>query len=136
MVVTDQPARVVIIDDTPDLRHLLTLMLSRYDGITVVGEAADGLEGIERVQEQHPDAVVLDLSMPGMDGLAALPHIKAAEPDCQVVVLSGFDAGPMRSQVLDAGASAYIQKGDVADELITALSRALDRELTRRVPVR
>ena len=74
-----RPVRVVIVDDTYDLRELLRLALTR-GGMEVVGEAGDGLAGIEAVRLERPDVVLLDLSMPVMDGLEALPSIRRLVP--------------------------------------------------------
>ena len=95
--------RVVLVDDTADLRQLLRIALGRV-GFDVVGEAGDGAAGIEVAREQEPDLVVLDLSMPVMDGLEALPHIRAACPRAAIVVLSGFGANQMTERALARGA--------------------------------
>jgi signal transduction histidine kinase/DNA-binding NarL/FixJ family response regulator len=108
--VTAVPLRVVIIDDTADLRDLLRVALGR-GGLSVVGEAGDGLAGIE--------AVLLDLSMPVMDGIEALPQIRAVAPSAKIIVLSGFEAAELTDRALDSGADAYIQKG-------VSLGRILD----------
>lgn len=132
VVQQQRDARVVIVDDTPDMRMVLALMLSRYDGVDVVAQVGDGMSGIEAVREHQPDLVLLDLAMPRMDGLEALPHIKAAAPECEVIVLSGFESQRMGMRALDAGASAYIQKGASPDELVGAVSGVLGRDLIRR----
>ncbi|MGN6607202.1 MAG: ATP-binding response regulator [Jatrophihabitans sp.] len=131
-VVVDRDARVVIIDDTPDMRMVLSLMLGRYEGVEVVGEAGDGLAGIDLVTRTKPDVVLLDLAMPTMSGLEALPRIKAAVPTCEVIVLSGFESQRMGLRALDAGAAAYVQKGAPADEVVAAVSGVLGRDLVRR----
>jgi DNA-binding NarL/FixJ family response regulator len=105
-----RPVRVVIIDDTYDLRELLRLALTR-GGMEVVGEAGDGLAGIETVRLEHPDVVLLDLSMPVMDGLEALPSIRDLVPDAKIIVLSGFGATHMSERALAVGADGYLQKG-------------------------
>ena len=108
---TNAPVRVLVVDDNDDVRRLLTIQLETVGVYDVVGEAADGRQAVERATELQPDVVVLDLAMPVMDGLEALPLIKAAVPDVKVIVLSGFDEGPMRDRAIRAGASRYVEKG-------------------------
>jgi DNA-binding NarL/FixJ family response regulator len=103
------PARVVLIDDSVDLRGLLGFALSRA-GMRIVGEAGDGSEGIEVVRDQRPDLVLLDLSMPVMDGIQALPLIRELVPEAQIIVFSGFEAA-LTQQVLESGADGYVVKG-------------------------
>lgn len=102
--------RVVIIDDTEDLRQLLTLALTR-GGFEIVAEAADGREGIETVREHRPDVVLLDLAMPVMDGIEALPTIRRLVPSAKIIVLSGFGAQQMSARAVAVGADGYVQKG-------------------------
>lgn len=111
--------RVVIVDDTEDLRELLRHALTR-GGMTVVGEAGDGQTGIEVVRAVQPDVVLLDLSMPVMDGLEALPHMRAFAPNARIIVLSGFEATQMAERAITIGADGYLQKG-------AALGTILDR---------
>ena len=105
-----RPVRVVIIDDTYDLRELLRIALSR-GGLEVVGEAGDGRSGIECVRLERPDVVLLDLSMPVMDGLEALPTIRRLIPRAKIVILSGFGASQMAAKAMTIGADGYLQKG-------------------------
>ncbi len=109
-VPTPKAQRVVIIDDTEDLRDLLRLALTR-GGFDVVAEAGDGQQGIEQVREQRPDIVLLDLAMPVMDGIEALPSLRRLVPDAKIVVLSGFGAQQMSARAVAAGADGYVQKG-------------------------
>ena len=105
--------RVLVVDDTPTLRMLTRLALAGT-GFEVVGEAGDGLAGLEQAKALQPDLVLLDLAMPVMDGLEALPLIRAALPQVRVVIVSGFDRKAMESQVIAAGAHAYLVGGSLA----------------------
>ena len=113
--------RVVVADDFADMRHLVKVSLERSGRFEVVGEAGDGAEAIARAAELQPDIVLLDLSMPVMSGMEALPKIREAAPDTKVVVLSGFDRSRMESQALAGGALGYIEKGLRPEQLVDEL---------------
>ncbi|MBW3668749.1 MAG: EAL domain-containing protein [Actinobacteria bacterium] len=114
--------RVVIADDTADVRALLRYTLELDGRFQVVAQAADGLEAIAAVQEEQPDAVVLDLAMPVVDGLEAIGGILAASPATKIVVLSGFAADDMAREAMDRGAHVYLQKGATFSELAAVLA--------------
>jgi len=123
--------RVVVVDDTDDLRDLLRLALTR-GGMEVVGEAGDGLSGIETVRSERPDVVLLDLSMPVMDGLEALPRIRMLVPGGKIIVLSAFGAPQMSERALASGADGYLQKGLSLQQIldyVRGIVDPLDREL-------
>ncbi|WP_019875273.1 response regulator [Sporichthya polymorpha] len=103
--------RILVVDDNATVRHLLCAQLERSGRGTVVGEAADGEEAIELATALQPDLVLLDLSMPRMDGLQALPRILEAVAGVKVIVMSGFDQRTLGEQVLAAGAATYVEKG-------------------------
>ena len=128
------PIRVVIADDAVGLRGLLRAMLSRQTGFEVVGEAGNGAEALVVVSRTRPDLVLLDLAMPVMDGLEALPKITALSPSTRVAVLSGFDAAQMEDEARALGAHAYLTKGLSPAELVAALRRAVDGGRRERVP--
>lgn len=106
----DDRRRVVLADDAPDVRLLLSLQLDEM-GLDVVGEAATGREAVALVHQHAPDIVLLDLSMPEMDGLEAATEIRAARPDMTIVVVSGYAAATMEPRARAAGADAYVEKG-------------------------
>ena len=106
----ERKIRVVLVDDVPELRLLVRITLEEDPGIEVVGEAANGREGVEVVHATNPDLVLLDLSMPDMDGLEAIPLMREHAPNARVVVLSGHEAGRVSLEALDQGASRYINK--------------------------
>jgi DNA-binding NarL/FixJ family response regulator len=114
----DEPAiRVFLVDDVRELRLLLRLELEEDPAIEVVGEAADGREGVEGVAHEQPDVVLLDLSMPNMDGLEALPLMRERAPNARLVVLSGHQAGRVSLEALDQGATRYIDKASDFDAI-------------------
>jgi PAS domain S-box-containing protein len=117
--------RILVVDDNRVLRTLLRAQLGQIDGCEVVGEAADGEEAVTLAAALQPGIVLLDLSMPRMDGLQALPLILDAAPGTRVVVLSGFDQHRMQETVLAAGAACYVEKGLDLD-----LPALIDRVLT------
>ena len=120
--------RVLLADDTPAILRFLRFALEEDGRFEVVGEAADGAEAIQVTAAEHPDAVVLDLAMPVIDGLQAIPEIRRQSPDTKIVVLSGFLADDMEEQARAAGADGYLEKGSAFKELAAVLSTlCLDR---------
>lgn len=113
--------RVVIADDTPDIRTLLRWSLEPDDRFEVVGEAANGAEAVELISTIDVDAILLDLAMPVMDGLQAIPRIRTASPGTRIVVLSGFDEGAMAGEAISRGADAYLEKGVAVAEITRVL---------------
>ena len=106
-----QPPSVLLVDDTADLRALVRMALERRGDFRVVAEAGDGREGVDSAKAHQPDVVLLDIAMPVMSGLEALPLIREVCPTSTVIMLSGFGADKMATQALRAGADGYIQKG-------------------------
>src|SRR4051794_7869099 len=113
--------RVVLADDTREVRILLRLALETHGGFEIVGEADDGVAAIEQSRALAPDLVLLDLAMPRMDGLEALPDIRKEAPEAKVVVLSGLNAVDSAAEAMAAGAHAYLEKGASANDVITTL---------------
>jgi DNA-binding NarL/FixJ family response regulator len=119
---------VVICDDEADLRELTRFGLELDRRLQVLGEAESAEECIEVVRELSPDAIVLDLGLPGMDGLDAIPLLRGVSPAVSIVVLSGMDAARMERPALERGADAYVQKGTpLAQIRSTVLSTVRDR---------
>lgn len=118
--------RVVLADDTADLRLLLRMALEEDQRFDVVGEAANGEDAVELAAREQPDAIVLDLAMPVMDGLEAIPAIRTSTPRTKIVVLSGFDAEEMSAQVLARGAHLYLEKGVALREIAFILATLCD----------
>jgi DNA-binding NarL/FixJ family response regulator len=119
------PIRVLVVDDDPLVRAGLALMLGGRDDLTVVGEAADGAEAIAQHDRLRPDVVLMDIRMPGMDGLAATEALRGpGRPDAaEVVVLTTFDADEHVLRALRAGAAGFLLKDTAPAEIVTAIRR-------------
>jgi DNA-binding NarL/FixJ family response regulator len=113
-------ATVLIADDHPLTRDALASMLGG-NGFDIVGEAADGRQAIERARELQPDLVLLDLSMPDVDGLTALPDLKAASPNSAVVVLTASGTEDNLLAAIRAGAAGYLLKTEPPERLVEFL---------------
>jgi PAS domain S-box-containing protein len=118
--------RVLVVDDAEELRMLLRMRMEARSGLTVVGEAGDGVAAVELASELQPDLVMLDVAMPRMDGLEALPLIRAAVPGVRVVVLSGFNQSTLAEKAREAGADQYVVKGGSMRELLDMVEQLLE----------
>jgi DNA-binding NarL/FixJ family response regulator len=118
--------RVVIADDHPVVRQGLRTFLALQEGIAVVGEAGDGAEALARVRSLAPDVVLLDLVMPGIDGVAAIARLTEESPDTKVLVLTSFPDDDKLLAAAQAGAAGYLLKDVAPAELVEAV-RAVAR---------
>jgi DNA-binding NarL/FixJ family response regulator len=133
---------ILVADDHPLTREALASLLEHH-GFDVVGQASDGAEAIELAGKLHPDLVLLDLTMPGIDGLTALPLIKEAAPDTEVVVLTASGTEGNLLAAIKAGAAGYLLKSESPERIAeflhgvaqgeAALSGAVARSLLERV---
>ncbi len=105
------PIRVFLCDDVEAFRALMRYVLEEDPDIMVVGEAADGQAGVDGVAREKPDVVLLDLSMPVLDGLEAIPLMLDVSPGTKIIGLSGFTADRMAETMIAEGAVAYLEKG-------------------------
>jgi two-component system invasion response regulator UvrY len=115
--------RVFVADDHPVFRHGLKDIIDETTDIRVVDEASDGLSAIEKTRHEHFDAVILDISMPGKDGLEVLREIKQEQPGTPVLILSMHPEDQYAVHALRAGASGYLTKDSPPEELIVAIRR-------------
>jgi CheY-like chemotaxis protein len=111
------PISVFLVDDVPELRELIKIGMEEDRGFRVVGEAGDGRGAVDGIAATRPAAVLLDLSMPDMDGLQAILEIRKDDADVAIVVLSGFSADRMGPPSLERGADGYVEKGTPIQEL-------------------
>ncbi len=113
--------KVLICDDHAVVRAGLRLILQKEKDFQIVGEAENAGRAIEMATRQQPDLVLMDISMPGMNGLDAMPRLHAAVPEAKVLILTVHDDEAYFFQALQAGVSGYVLKGASADELLAAL---------------
>lgn len=145
----ENPIRVLIADDHTVVRDGLAAVLSRRPDITVVGEASNGIEAVEKAAQLHPDVILMDLRMPEMDGAEAMRRIREQDPDVRFLVLTTFDNDEYIFEAIQAGAKGYLLKDASREDLFRAVvavyrgesliqpavaSRVLDRfvELSQR----
>jgi DNA-binding NarL/FixJ family response regulator len=117
------PIRVVLVDDDPLVRAGLSLMLSGSAALRVVGEASDGAEAVEAVATLSPDVVLMDIRMPGVDGLAAIERIRERGLQTSVIVLTTFEADDEVLRALRGGAAGFLLKDTPPAEIVRAIER-------------
>ena len=118
--------RTLLVDDMVELRAMIRLTLERSGRFEVIGEAGDGREAIEAVSTMSPDVVLLDVAMPVMDGLEALPHLRDRAPDATVIMLSGFSELRLGAEAAALGAAAYLEKGLAPAALVSRVLEVLE----------
>ncbi len=118
---TGHPLTIVVVDDAPDVRVLVRSRLRLSSAFLVVGEGADGAEAVMLAQQHRPDMMLLDVSMPGVDGLEALPRVLAASPETRVVLYTGFEEHGLAVRARELGATAFIEKSVSVDALLERL---------------
>ena len=123
---TSKPLRILIADDHLVVRMGLSALISLEPGMVVVGEAEDGESALEFVRRHHPDVVVMDIMMPGMDGAAATARIASEFPDVHILILTTFSASEEVVKALDAGADGAIVKDSSQRDLISAIHAVAD----------
>jgi len=118
------PIRVLIADDHLIVREGLRLILETADDLQVVGEAADGAECLRLVPSLTPDVVLMDLQMPGMDGITAIGHLRREHPEIAIVILTTFNEDEMMLRGLQAGARGYLLKDTDRQTLLDTITAA------------
>jgi DNA-binding NarL/FixJ family response regulator len=113
--------RVLIVDDVEQVRQDLRTLLAVAGGIEVVAEASNGLEAIQLVETMGPQAVLMDLQMPVLEGYEAIRQIKASQPSCRVIALSVHDRLEEQHRAREAGADAFVAKGADYQVLLSAI---------------
>ncbi len=117
--------QILVVDDQPAIRRGLRMWLALEPDLTVVGEAANGLEALRLADRLRPDVIVMDVEMPHMDGLAATEALRTIAPGAAVVILSLYDNPAVRARASEAGA-AFVLKQAGAEALVAAIRRTRD----------
>lgn len=117
----DEKIRLLLVDDHPVVRKGTRDLLESHEDLVVIGEAADGQEAIDQAMKLHPNVILMDVSMPGMNGIEATKRIKALAPTISVLVLTSYDDDAYVFALLEAGAAGYLLKNAREDELIQAV---------------
>ncbi|KGX93162.1 chemotaxis protein CheY [Pontibacillus halophilus JSM 076056 = DSM 19796] len=117
-------SKILIVDDAAFMRMMVKDILTK-NGFEVVGEAQDGAQAVEKYKELTPDLVTMDITMPEMDGIAALKEIKAMNPDAKIIMCSAMGQQAMVIDAIQAGAKDFIVKPFQADRVIEAITKAL-----------
>lgn len=128
MTETEKPVTVVIADDHELVRKGTRQLLEEHPGLSVVGEAADGKEAIEVATRLKPDVVLMDIAMPGTNGIEATRRIKETSPSTSVLVLTAYDDEQYIYALLDAGAAGYLLKNVSGEELARSVYAVAEGE--------
>ncbi|HVX29929.1 MAG TPA: response regulator transcription factor [Nitrolancea sp.] len=113
--------RILVVDDHPVVREGLVAIIEAQDDMTVVGEAGDGAQAIAIYKAAKPDVVLMDLAMPGTDGVQAIEGMRAFDPEARVVVLTAYDTDERILRAVEAGARGYLLKGAPRDDIFRAV---------------
>ena len=113
--------RILLVDDHPIVRQGLKTLLEGRDGWEVIGEASDGAEALEKAKELRPDVMVLDVTMPRMNGLEACRVLRKRTPQLEVLFVTQHDSPQMMREALEAGARGYVVKSNAARDLLAAV---------------
>jgi DNA-binding NarL/FixJ family response regulator len=122
------PVRVLVVDDHPAFRRALSSALSLVEDIEVAGEAGGGIAACEEAERLHPDAIIMDLSMPDLDGIGAMKRIHETQPEVPVVILTAHADEGVEREAREAGASGFVAKGSGLKDLVVVLHEAAEDE--------
>ncbi len=125
-------ASVLIVDDDPQFRAVLSRLLEREPELRIVDEAGDGEASVRSIRETAPDVVLMDIRMPGIDGLEATRRIKAERPTTKIVILTSFAEEAYRRAASESGADAFLVKKMLSRELLPTIRRVLGGGPDRR----
>jgi len=121
---TGMTVRILLVDDHPGVRHGLRSLLGSHPGWEIIDEAEDGIEAVDKANRLEPDVIVLDVSMPRMDGLEACRRIRKSTPKCEILIVTQHNSPQMMREAINAGARGFVVKSNVAKDLPIAVEAA------------
>ena len=130
--------RLLLVDDRPAVRRGLRIWLALEPNMEVIGEADDGAEAISLARTLHPDVVLMDVEMPGMDGISATTALRQVVPQSAVVILTLYDDAATRTRAREAGAAAFVAKHRMEETLLAEIRRAAmahEKQIRHECPV-
>ena len=136
----EPPIRVLIVDDHVPVRRGIRLLLSSDPSLSICGEAGDGIEAVEKAATLRPDVILMDITMPRMDGLKATRAIKQAVPATRVILVSHNDPGIVQQHATEVNADAVVAKSELSQQLISAIGNLFGKTTAepetdrRRIP--
>jgi DNA-binding NarL/FixJ family response regulator len=131
------PVSILLVDDNPNFLRILANFVERsgHGEIAIVGTALGGREGLTKAQELHPEVVVMDLAMPDLHGLAAIPQLRNLMPHVGIIALSLLDSGSYCEEALALGANEFVSKAKLDTDLIPAIQRLGGCDRSRQEPL-
>ena len=118
--------RILVVDDHPAFRRALTSALNMFKDIEVAGEAGGGVEAADRAVGEEPDLVLMDLSMPDLDGIEAMRRIHVSKPELPIVILTAHADPGVEKEARSAGASGFLAKGTALEDIVIVLHEAAE----------
>ena len=131
-----QQVHVLVVDDYAPFRHYVCSMLEQMPQMRLVGEAADGLEAVQKADELQPDLVLMDIGLPSLNGIEAARAIRKHDPQCQIVFLSLESSAEVVQEAFELGALSYIVKQHIGSELASVVEAVVLGRLLMRTNVR
>jgi DNA-binding NarL/FixJ family response regulator len=128
--------RILLVDDHPVVRQGLKTLLEGRSGWEVIGEASDGAEAVEKAKDLHPDVMVLDVTMPKMNGLEACRLLRRQAPQLEILFVTQHDSPQMMREALEAGARGYVVKSNAARDLLAAVEAVSQHRVFTALNVR
>ena len=127
-----KPIRLLLVDDNPTFLDMLDEFLQEKEDLLIVGTARESESAITQTQLLQPDVILLDIRMPGMNGLEAIPRLREALPGVGIVILTIYDLAPYRKAALAAGANEFVSKQDIFTRIVPSIRKVVQNDCPLR----